>query len=237
MEPENSLVVSTGNMIEKALASGADLEKLEKLLLLKERYDMNEAKKAYNRAMADFKANPPRIEKDKRANFEGRTGGKVNYGFSSLPNILDKVTAELSKHGLSASWRVKQNTQIEVTCIISHVDGYSEQTSILADAETSGAKNPIQAIGSAIKYLEKYTLFAILGLADHDQEDDGKMTAEEKLDENKTAIIKDLIIETGVDREKFLAYMEIEKIEDIPISQFIKAKTALESKKRKGAVK
>jgi hypothetical protein len=43
-----------------------------------------------------------------------------------------------------------------------------------AAADISGSKNQIQAIGSAVTYLERYTLFASYGLASKDQDDDGK---------------------------------------------------------------
>ncbi len=57
---------SPAEMIRMAVAGNADLEKLEKLLSLQERYEANEAKKAYHVAMATFKANPPKIDKDKK---------------------------------------------------------------------------------------------------------------------------------------------------------------------------
>src|SRR3990167_9321834 len=52
---------SPSQMIEMAVAGKADLEQLEKLLALQERWEANEARKAYHKAMAEFKANPPQI--------------------------------------------------------------------------------------------------------------------------------------------------------------------------------
>jgi len=100
---------------------------------------------------------------------------------------LIKITAELSKHGLSASWRTEQNGQIKVTCRISHSMGHYEETSLSADADTSGSKNAIQAVGSTITYLERYSLLAITGLATEDQDNDGELVSD-KIDENKVSI-------------------------------------------------
>jgi hypothetical protein len=47
--------------------------------------------------------------------------------------------------------------------------------------DTSGSKNPIQALGSAVSYLQRYTLLSLAGLATEDQDDDGA-TAEKKTD-------------------------------------------------------
>jgi hypothetical protein len=43
--------------------------------------------------------------------------------------------------------------------------GHSERTTLSATADTSGSKNSIQAIGSTVTYLQRYTLLAAVGLA------------------------------------------------------------------------
>ena len=228
---KTELVNSPAEMIRAAVSSGANLDQLKKLLSLQERYDANEAKKAYNKAMAEFKANPPKIDKDKKVGYSSKAGGNVKYSHASLYNVVDKITVELSKHGFSASWKTQQNGKIIVTCRITHSLGHSEETSLSADADTSGAKNAIQAIGSTISYLERYTLLAATGLATYDQDNDG-IVEEPKVDENKIKILKDLLASLQVDEAKFLEYMEVEKVEDIPASQYSKAKIALEAKKK-----
>lgn len=180
---KNPVVVETGSptgLIKQAVESGADLEKLGKLLELQERWDATQAKKAYNQAMAEFKANPPKIGKDKTVSY-----GNTKYNHASLANVTDKVNTELSKYGLSAFWTTNQNGKILVTCRITHVQGHSENTTLSASADTSGSKNPIQAIGSAITYLQRYTLLALTGLATFDQDDDGLKSESEQKPEQK----------------------------------------------------
>jgi hypothetical protein len=220
------------NLIQEAIAKGADLEQLEKLLSLQERWEQNEAKKAYNKAMAAFKASSPIIEKDRHVGYS-TAKGKTSYSHASLFNIVNTITNELSKHGLSVSWRTKQTEKlITVSCVISHHLGHSEENSISAPADDSGSKNSIQAIGSTISYLQRYSALSILGLATQDMDDDGR-SAEAKIDENKVVILNGLISELKIDSAKFLEYMQVDKIEDIPSSQFAKAKLALESRKSK----
>jgi hypothetical protein len=53
--------------------------------------------------------------------------------------------------------------------------GHSEEGAVLEGApDTSGSKNSIQAVGSTVSYLERYTLLAATGLAAKDQDDDGR---------------------------------------------------------------
>lgn len=217
---------SPAAMIRMAVEGKADLEKLEKLLGLQERWEANEAKKAYFKAMAFFKANPPKIDKDKQVAF-----GNTKYSHASLANVTEKVSAELSKYGLSASWSTKQNGAIAVTCRITHELGYSEETTISAPADKSGSKNDIQSIGSTITYLERYTLLALTGLATSDMDDDGRaaglpvefITAEQVTDISNriTAIGKKFKL------DQFLKYMGVEETSMILKTDFQKAIVAL----------
>lgn len=223
---------SPAELMNTAIANGVDIDKLEKMLVLQERWENNEAIKAYNKAMAQFKANPPHIDKDRQVKYS--TGkGSVGYSHATLGNVVEKITAELSKYGMSMSWRTAQvDKNITVTCRLSHERGHYEETSISAQADDSGAKNPIQAVGSTISYLQRYSCLALTGLATYDQDTDG-VTVEEKIDANKVEIITKLVAELGVDIAKFLQYMAVASIEEIPASQFAKAKVMLESRRAK----
>ena len=167
---------SPAMLMMAALDKGADLDKLEKLMLLQERYEKNEARKSYHEAMGQFKANPPEIGKDKTVSFKAG-GGQTSYSHASLANVTGKINRALSKHGLSAGWTTVQSEKgITVTCTVTHKFGHSESTSLTAAPDTSGSKNAIQAIGSTVSYLERYTILALTGLATHDMDDDGKTT-------------------------------------------------------------
>lgn len=232
---ENEIVAQQTNspaeMIRMAVAGGADLDKLEKLLALQERWEAGEAKKAYHIAMAEFKANPPKIDKDKKVGYS-TAKGKVGYSHASLANVVEKVTVELSKYGLSASWRTKQNGKIEVTCRITHVKGHSEETTLVADADDSGSKNKIQAIGSTISYLERYSLLAVLGLATYGQDDDAR-GVKEYINDEQVKTIREGLASLKADEAKFLAYMGVERLEDITVSDYQKATAAIEAKRGK----
>jgi hypothetical protein len=166
-------------MLQIAVSQGADLEKLKTLMDLQDRWERNEARKAFITAMTAFKANPPEIMKNKHVSFE-TSRGVTQYDHATLAAVCRAIIAGLSIHGLSHTWRTEQSDgKIKVTCIITHALGHSEQTSMVSDADGSGGKNSIQGIGSTVTYLQRYTLLALTGLATTDREDtDGREPAE-----------------------------------------------------------
>ena len=179
MGDEKKAVVKTpeyttpGALLQIAIQKDFDIERLSKLMELQERWEKNEARKAYFAAMTAFKKNPPQIIKDMHVEYQSAKG-KTSYRHASLGNVVGTITQALSDHDLSANWKTETNGKVRVTCTVSHVLGYSESTTIEAGADVSGGKNAIQAIGSTITYLQRYTLLAICGLATNEFEDDGR---------------------------------------------------------------
>lgn len=182
--PVNEVVVITPmTMIDRAVQQGASIEVLEKLMNLQERHDANMARKAFDAAVAEAKGEIPPIVKDRKVGFESqRTGGTTSYSHESLGQIASVVDPILNKHGLSYRYRATQeNGRVSVTCVLSHRDGYSEETTLSAGADDSGKKNSIQAIGSTTTYLQRYTLKLALGLSTTDKDDDGASSDEPAL--------------------------------------------------------
>jgi hypothetical protein len=158
------------DLIQMAVGQGADVAKLEQLLNLQLKWEANEAKKAYVAAMNMFKANPPEIIKNKAVAYN-----QVSYKHATLDEVCDKITDALSKQGISHRWRVEQSEGlIRVTCILTHQMGHSEETTLAGAPDNSGSKNSIQAIGSTVTYLERYTLLAATGLAAANGDNDGQ---------------------------------------------------------------
>lgn len=222
-------------MLNTALQSGADTSVLENLMALQERWEANQGRKAFDAAMASAKAEIGPIGKNREVDFTGKTGVRTNYRFEDLAQIAEAVNPILATHGLSYRYNtVQENGGITVTCIVSHRDGYSERNSLSAQADNSGNKNNIQAVGSAITYLQRYTLKAALGLA-VSNDDDGK--AIEKPDpvisEEQKTQITGLMAEVDADVSGLLKYFRIKTIELMPASRFNTAITMLNQKKAK----
>lgn len=173
-EPTQAMTTTPAQLLAIAVNQGADLEKLEKLMALQERWEANEARKAYVAAMADFKAEPMRIGKNKHVSFR-TSSGMTEYDHAELSDVIEAVVPRLAAHGFSHGWTVTQNNgAITVACIVTHRLGHSERVEMTAPPDSSGGKNNIQAIGSTKTYLERYTLLAATGLATGGDDDDGR---------------------------------------------------------------
>lgn len=180
-QPTKTAVVTMATpaeLLRYALESGADLDRLERLMDMQMKWEANEARKAYHDAMTAFKLNPPIIYKDKHVEF--RTDkGVTAYDHATLGNVVEKVVAALASHGFSHRWMPHRSEggMISVTCVITHKLGHSEETTLEAGLDQSGGKNNIQAMISTKSYLERHSLLAAVGLATRDTPDDDGRTA------------------------------------------------------------
>lgn len=156
-------------LIQQASAQGASIEQMAQLFELKLRVEADEARKAFNEAMARFKSNPPRITKNVQ-----KQAGQMALNYASLDHVCDALIPALAQHGLRHAWAMKQDgSMMTVTCTLTHELGHSEGTSMTAGYDQSGGKNGIQAIASAQTYLQRYTLLAATGQAAGGMDDDG----------------------------------------------------------------
>lgn len=153
------------------LQAGGTLDQVRDMLALQKEWEAGESLKAYNVAFADFKAEAVRVLKGKEVT-DGPLKGK---SYAELHSVVDAVTPALSKHGLSASWKltIDQKDWIEVTCTLKHVRGHSESVSMGGPPDAGGAKNAIQARASSVSYLQRYTLKAVCGVAEGGDDNDG----------------------------------------------------------------
>ncbi len=162
-------------LVELAVQGGSiDPENLEKLLAVQERWEAGQAKKAYARAKTALKRDLPTvIGKDQTVDFTNTKGRRTYYTHSSLAGAMAAVTGPLTAHGFDLSWipGTGDRGAVTVTCRLTHAEGHHEECSIAAPADTSGSKNPAQAIASTITLLSRYTALSLLGIATADMVD------------------------------------------------------------------
>jgi hypothetical protein len=227
-EPRAVAAVTPMDMLNRAVETGASLEMVEKLMTLQERWDASQARKQFDAAVADAKAEIPAITRNATGH-----NSKRYADFAAIAKVVDPI---IGKHGLSYRFRTTQNGTIAVTCILSHKAGHSEETTLSGPADGSGNKNAIQAIGSTLTYLQRYSLVQMLGLAAA-ADDDGKAGGGgEKITDQQAKELADKCKEVadGFD-ESFCNYFGIEDIADLPAKEYQRALVAIG--KKKGAAK
>jgi hypothetical protein len=211
-EPTAIVPVTPMDMIQRAVASGADIEMIEKLMSLQERWETGQARKAFDEAVAAAKAKIPPIARNATGH-----NSKRYADFAAIAKVVDPI---LGEHGLSYRYRTNQGDRISVTCILSHKAGHSEETTLSGPADSSGNKNAIQAIGSTLTYLQRYSLVQMLGLAAAADDDGNAATGKTKVTQEQADTIRETLEANGKDRAKFLKWAKVEKIEDIAADQY-----------------
>ena len=213
------------SLLQQAREQGASYDKLQQLMTMQFEWEANEAKKAYHKAVADFKSEPIHIPKSK-------VNSQFNSRYSGIDDLVNTVNPILSQHGLSASWQIEQGEKIKVTCVLTHSLGHSESVPMSAPPDKSGAKNPIQEIKSTITYLKIATYEAVTGVASSDDPGDTDGNIPEKsIDDRQVKEIEKLIKEKQADRLAFMNHFGIENIKDLPKDSYAMATNMLRRKK------
>lgn len=226
-------------LVGQAVANGAQVEQVDKLIELVKFNDDREALRAFNRAFTDAQKEFPNVKKTKQAH---------NSKYAPLDEEVRQMKPVLSAHGFSFRHEVSENdnNSITVRCILAHRDGHSESATLTGPADNSGKKNSIQAIGSSVTYLRRYTFEAVTGLVTTDQDDDAQTANQpasvEKITEEQANQIYAALDEMGKTKDKFInafrinaSAPNIKMIEDIPASGFQAAMQMIQNQRKREA--
>ena len=146
---------SPAALLSQAIEKGVDVEALQKLMDMQVAWEKKEAAKAFKFSMTEFQANKPVLKRTAEVKYN-TSKGTTNYNFNPLPKIQQSIDKVISEYGISYRWeQFQENNQIAVTCVVSHIDGHEERTTLSAMADTSGNKNAIQPIGPPVSYLDR----------------------------------------------------------------------------------
>lgn len=234
--PAAALSVSQMNPMQMAyqlISSGADFASVKEMMALSKELAADQARKAFDEAVAAVKAEDMTIIKNAKGH-----NNKAYANFAAYAKVVDPIIA---MHGLSYRFRTQQSDRITVTCILSHKGGHFEENSLSGPPDASGSKNAIQAIGSTLTYLQRYTLIQALGLAASDDDDGnnhGKTTDQARtISEEQQMQLRDMLTATDSDERKFLDLGGVESLSDIAADQFDKAMNILKQRQnaRRGA--
>lgn len=171
-----------GHLIEVAMQiDNFDMQKFEKLLQMKRDEEDRERERlmqsTFLAAKAKFLVKCPDIPHDKHPPWGS---------YASLGAITKIVGPELGKQGLSIQWR---RTPEEVACILTHNNGYSQESSfpLSIEGQQGGlAKMTLQQrMGAADTYAERRALKAVCGLGTVDEDRERNLPAEKAQEQSE----------------------------------------------------
>lgn len=220
-------------LLSRAVLSGASIEVIERLAALVERFDDRQARKAFESAMAAARAEGiPQIIKSQRVDYT-TAKGRTSYEYENFADVAKAVDPVFPRHGITYRFRTKQESnKVIVTCVISHRDGYFEENSLAAAQDDSGNKNSIQAVGSTVTYLERYTLKAALGLAVATDDDAQSVGGNELVSPEQLLELENAVEELGGDMTIFCKRLKVAALDDLPAARYSEAKQLIEAKRK-----
>lgn len=209
-------------LIERVITDpNASIEKLEKMLEMRERLQAQQAKQAYDAAIAAAKAEIPPILKTGHVDYTNKDGKRTQFEHETLDGIARIVDPILSKHGLSYRFRSdQQDGNVVVTCIVAHRDGYFEETTLRGSPDASGSKNAYQAVGSAVTYLQRYTLKLALGLSAAKDDDAASIKQKETISADQFRALRDLIEKADADEDALLRFLGVTDLHELPAGKY-----------------
>lgn len=223
------------SMIERAARDpSVDIDKMERLFQMHEAAEKRRAKASYLAAMAAMQPELPIVDKRgeidrKKRDDSGQKQAAKPTKYAKWEDVVEAIAPVIAKHGFSLSFRIKQEARVEVTAILGHRDGHSEETSMSLPIDDSGAKNNLQGWGSSVSYGKRYTAFALPNLVARGEDDDGQAAGETPstvtLDE-----VEKLIADTGTKKVDVLAHYSVETLDDLTSKQRDQIKTRLTAK-------
>jgi hypothetical protein len=141
--------------------------------------------------------------------------------YADLAEILNTVRPVLAKHGLSvAQFPTLEGSTASVETILMHSSG--EWMS--GTASSPMQKMDAQGVGSVTTYLRRYSLAAVCGIAQED--DDGNAASMAKpvesssLTKQQVKELQDVLDAAGVSAKDFCAKAKIKSIAELPVARF-----------------
>lgn len=215
-------------IIAAAIESKMPPEALEKLMGLQERWEANEARKAYSEAIVSFQTEMPIIYKETK-------GAKSNYAtYDTIMRIAGPI---LKKWGLAISFSQKEDENLlTVMCQIRHKAGHCEDFFFSVPKEAPPTTkdgraiiNKAQMQGSANAYAKRYCLTNALNIVTSDDDDDAKaLDAPVQLVTNEQAAeLETLREQADADLEKVFTHYGIDSFDTAPAKLYNRIKAGL----------
>ena len=166
---------------------------------------------------------------------------KSQYALAAdVERMLDPI---LSRHGFSESMTTEEcpvEGHTRFVLVIRHSAGHVERTHLDAPIDNIGTggkptKTKLHGMASSFTFCERH-LKMKFWVVQTGADDDGNAAAgvgdsAPKITDSQAADLHALLEETNSDKQKFMDYMNIKQIEDLPVSEYPRAIQITEAKR------
>lgn len=227
-------------LLQSMVDRGADPDALKKMMDLAERWEANQAKKAYQAAMNAAQGEMTGVLKDKANNH-------TKSAYAALESVQEMARPIYTKHGFSLSWGQEAPPKegwLRFVATVRHVGGHCERFQGDYPQDGFGAKgganmNAVQGVVSSGSYMQRDMLRLIFNITIAGADVDGNILGL-RIVPDQVREINELLEECRelgkpVDFKRFLAWLGIDGLQELRQSYFAKAIHELNRKRREPA--
>lgn len=200
-----------------------DIAKMQQLMELKREWDKDRAAEAYSAAITEFQRKCPQIHKGRKP-----VSGP-SYTYASYDDVMVVVSPILAECGIAVTFSTDcADKAIKTTCRLRVGTHYEDHVFTIPVPEMR--VNETQKYGAALSYAKRYALQSALNIVVTDEDTDAGNLPEATITAEQEVKLTEWIETTGTDRAKFLAFLKVGALSELPASRF---ENALEALKRK----
>lgn len=228
-------------IIERAARDpNVDIDKMQRLMDMREREMARLAQVEFNKAMKDAQAEMPQVVRD-------ADNDQTKSRYARYETISEAIQSIITRHGFSLTFSegtpAKEN-HIRVVCDVMHDAGHVKQYHADIPFDNVGMKGNANktnthAYGSTKSYGKRYLKCDIFDVALKNEDDDGNAAGgqapQERISQEQLQTLRTLIEETKSDIEKFCQLGKIEALPDMLARDFESAINLLNQKKARMA--
>lgn len=175
-------------LIGQAIQKGVDVGTMERLLAMRTQIKAEQAKEAFNRAMAAFQAECPTIVKTK----EVRTrSGIVAYKYAPIESIVSQVKPYLQRNGFSYTTQIDLTEKgVRATCKVVHEAGHTEESSMEVPlGNKTDIMSQSQVTAAASTFAKRYAFCNAFGILTGDEDNDGAKFDDEPISDKAVPLV------------------------------------------------
>jgi len=188
-------------LMERAVADPATgLDRLDRLAAMYERAVAREAEATFNAALVKMQSKLPVLPEHGTIT---DPDGALLTTYATWEDTVDAIRPILTRHGFSLSFKSERSSpeMLVVRGVLRHEAGHREEAELQLPADTTGAKNAVQAIGSTVTYGQRYVAKMLLNLTSRGDDDDAEAAGKSSAEVNAIAAINAL-----ADKPAFLTW-------------------------------
>lgn len=231
-------------ILDRAVATNAPVEVIRECSAIAMTWKKEEARDAFNRAMAKAQTEMPPLVHDKK-------NTHTNSGYVSFAKVLRETRPILTRNGLTISFSEADCAKpdwIKVMATVRHIDGHAEMYYRTGPIDTLGPKgNPVKTglhgSSSSATYLNRHLYCGIFAIAIAGEDQDGN-AMDAFITNDQVKELKELLTESGHKTDEqiqsFLDWAGVATLAEMSRHQYVAAVpmlNALIDKQRKAAAK